>query len=599
MRINIRTALLALSLFAASCSDVADGGGQPAKRTISVSVGSGPEIDIETQSRTALDPDGVSVKWVPGDKIALWAIDGSNNATLAAHPFTLWHYNEQYNAAKFTADIPVMAEGEYTYCAVSPTPAAIDGTRASYDIPAVQEGLFNGACDVMVATPIRGEALREGDNSGIINFEFSHKVHVLKIRIPENKMEMPVSKLEMVFPVPVTGRLTVDATNPDAAPALTEGSNTLTLNFAQPIDVGATVFAVIAPLELTSADEITIKAYSGKKESYPTTMRGKNFEQAHTTPIALTIPEQHRVTHIVFSLNGDGTQTLGEKVNSFTLTSPAGVDLGNGTNTRAFAVNEQNQYTISYEGVFNDNLSNQQLTVAYDSDNAVVSNKLTMPQIIADELNDQIPAFEIPYLFAEDFSNVTNQDWSSGWSGTDPSSSTNATQLDASQLTGWTGARVGVQGGNSGALRISCNFLTALWSNMVRPGRIDTRPLQGVKNPVKVKVSYTYCGDYFIGVGSGGNIRVSAGYTTQSGAINSTEGISNIIIPETSINKDFNDGNAHYDMAGKHASPNFVIPSCTASTRLSWRVTTDRKGAMGGNGCYWIYIDNIKVSIAQ
>jgi hypothetical protein len=51
-------------------------------------------------------------------------------------------------------------------------------------------------------------------------------------------------------------------------------------------------------------------------------------------------------------------------------------------------------------------------------------------------------------------------------------------------------------------------------------------------------------------------------------------------------------------MAGLHAN-DFRIAGCTSDVRLSWRVTTDRKGGIGGNGCYWLYIDNIKVQIVQ
>ena len=49
-------------------------------------------------------------------------------------------------------------------------------------------------------------------------------------------------------------------------------------------------------------------------------------------------------------------------------------------------------------------------------------------------------------------------------------------------------------------------------------------------------------------------------------------------------------------MAGLHAN-DFRIAGCTSDVRLSWRVTTDRGGT--GNGCYWLYIDNIKVQIVQ
>lgn len=50
-------------------SDSSDADTRPATETISVSVGSGPKIDIESEdrSRTQLGEDGVSVKWASDD----------------------------------------------------------------------------------------------------------------------------------------------------------------------------------------------------------------------------------------------------------------------------------------------------------------------------------------------------------------------------------------------------------------------------------------------------------------------------------------------------------------------------------------------------
>lgn len=56
MRINFRIIWLALPLVFGACSDSSDADTRPAAETISVSVGSGPKIDIESEdkSRTQL-----------------------------------------------------------------------------------------------------------------------------------------------------------------------------------------------------------------------------------------------------------------------------------------------------------------------------------------------------------------------------------------------------------------------------------------------------------------------------------------------------------------------------------------------------------------
>lgn len=238
MRINFRIILLALPLVFGACSDSSDADTRPATETISVSVGSGPKIDIESEdkSRTQLGEDGVSVKWASDDQIALWAVNSRSETVFSKQAFKLYHYNTDYNTAKFRGDIPQMPADTYTYYAVSPVPSESDGTQATYLIPDVQDGGFNGDWDVMVADPVKAPALEKNDTGETVQFQFRHKVHVLKIRIPKNDLGEKVSEITLAFPQPVTGRMTVDAADPDAAPTLTDGNNTLTLRFDTPKD---------------------------------------------------------------------------------------------------------------------------------------------------------------------------------------------------------------------------------------------------------------------------------------------------------------------------------------------------------------------------
>lgn len=101
MRINFRIILLALPLVFGACSDSSDADTRPATETISVSVGSGPKIDIEAEdrSRTQLGEDGVSVKWASDDQIALWAVNSRSETAFSKQVFKLYHYNAEYNTA--------------------------------------------------------------------------------------------------------------------------------------------------------------------------------------------------------------------------------------------------------------------------------------------------------------------------------------------------------------------------------------------------------------------------------------------------------------------------------------------------------------------
>ena len=381
---RIWTTLLALPLVFASCSETPAADTKPAAGTIEVSIGSGPKIGIRTgaQTRTELDEDGKSVRWADNDRIVLWAVNSQAQTTIDRQVFKLWHYNAEYNTAKFTATVPEMPEDTYVYYAVSPEPVSAEGLKASYRIPAEQDGTFSGDCDIMVAAPVEGTALQQGDNSEMVNLEFDHKVHVLMIRIPSNDLGEEISKITLTFPEPVAGTLTVDAADPAAAPQLTDGSNILTLSFDTPKKPDDTVYAVIAPVELTSEQEVTITATGTTRESRPKTFPGKHFAEGHTTPISYSIPPVGPTTLRV-SLPDTGKSTLGENITSFTLTAAEGIDLnGGGSNVLTFPVETAGNFDFVFDE-FPEALAGQSVAVSYESENALLSGYIPVVSTVA------------------------------------------------------------------------------------------------------------------------------------------------------------------------------------------------------------------------
>lgn len=332
--------LAALTLLAAACSQ--EEGAKPGNGKIRVCVGApdGPS------PQTAIGDDGITARWEPGDRIGLWAAT-DEGFVLAAEPFTLWHYGTEYPTAVFTAEIDPMAAGSYTYYALHPAPATWQGTAAEYEIPAMQDGTFDGTLDLMVAEPVRGGELT-ADSGDRIDLHFRHLTHVLRITIPEDKnlAGQPLTGLEIAFPAPVVGRVRVDAADPTPEIAFVSGGGSvLRLEFAEPVDAGATVWAVIAPCDLTGG-ELVFKGLVGKRESETVSTPGRLLAAGHTTPIALTIPKLYHNTRLNFSL---GENHLGEAVREFTLTAPEGCDLGGGSNVRTFTVNSDNHYEINFE----------------------------------------------------------------------------------------------------------------------------------------------------------------------------------------------------------------------------------------------------------
>ena len=136
MRNKYRILLLAASILTIGCTQTPYNEGTPESRPINVEITARAGIGIE--SRTALGDDGISVRWSPGDRITLWALDAGGAASFEAQPFELRHYDATYDEARFTGTVPAMAQGSYTYCAVSPQPATYDGTRVTY--PEVEKG---------------------------------------------------------------------------------------------------------------------------------------------------------------------------------------------------------------------------------------------------------------------------------------------------------------------------------------------------------------------------------------------------------------------------------------------------------------------------
>ncbi len=580
MRIKFWKSLFALPLLAASCGEQPVTEPTPV-RTISVSVGSEPKVSIGVEStgpksRTELGDDGKSVKWSTNDQIAIWAINSGGTAQLDAQPFRLWHYNTSYGDAKFTADIAPMPEDTYTYCAVYPLPESRSGTQASYTIPATQNGAYNSKYNVMTATTRQGAALQSGDNSEVINFAFSHKVHILKITVPTNKLGAKVSTIELTFPSAVTGTLTVDASNPNAAPQLAGGSNVLTLNLAQPVDAGATVYAFIAPVEFTSAQSIKLMAYTATRESYETYMAGKKFEAGHTTPIKYNVPLPEFIYTILdINMLNTGETTLGEKVNTLTFSAPAGVVLDNGSNVRAFSLGQSGIYRMKINN-FNNNLSNQTVTLTYDSNNALITRTIQMPQIYTDAVNT-IATLSVPYLFEEDFSGAG--DFSGG---EEANSTSTGKEMTSANLAGWYAySRAQITAGTSATLRSYSNLFGPFHSGM------RSCLLTNIKSGKTVTVKVAFNGNWVQNVSS--SMGLIVGRTTGN-KLNSA------IDASTTLALESNAGASSTDIPTL-CSVN--VSGFTSAQAIAWKTSGKNGSVLQYFNYDNIYIDNIKVSIAQ
>ena len=537
-------------------------------KTINVSLG----LPLAVESRTEVADDG-SVIWVKGDKIALWAKSTDNTYALSGNTLSMLHYSSTKNLAYFSANMPAMNEGEYTYYASSPVPTAINGTKAYYSIPTVQNG-SNNMADILIAAPTTAPQLVDGENN--IDLKFSHILHAVKITIPEdgNLLGKPITKFKMTFPAAVAGDVTLDVSRPRISPTLTNGSNTITFEFPEPKQAGDSFWAVVYPSFLYG--NITYVAYSDGYESRPKSFSiNKQLLAGHITPMSLTIPQLNLNTTIRFTL---GDNFLGEDVIAFKVKDSKGNVLFNYTEN-----NSNNIYDTTFEGEWGvPAYSGQTLIAEFESNNAIVSNSFKMPTLTP-YITNVVPALTVPYLFYEDFSGITE---SKGFSETNRSVNPGGSMLDSYGLPGWSIARGSISKGQ--CVRVNCSFETAIGTSAQYKGQIDTPALSAIKSGKTVKVKVVFNADT-----SENSAACYVGNITKTGAISGGTAISNgttitMIATPVSYSNYFTERTVN-------------VPNTTRSSRIAFESISQRSADLFLLEYYdhYIYIDNVRISISN
>ena len=577
----------------AACSKSPGSESAPVAERISVSIGVSSGIGIDVESRTQIDGQGVNVQWADGDRIALWAEAADGTFAFEGSAFALSRFGASKQEALFRGEIdPMEGSQKYSYYAVYPVPASVMSAsrEVSYEIPSVQDGAYHGEWDVMVSEAVENApGLVAGDNSDAVTLHFHHQVHLLRIRIPENLLGEAITKLTLTFPTQVTGTLTVDIADPQAQPQIS-GSQSVTLEFAEPKNAGDVVFATIAPVTLTEDDQIGIVATGSIYESQTRTFPGKDFRPGHTTPIAYTVPEAEKIlgTMLRFSLHDTGEATLGETVQRVWLEAD-GVAFDEGSAAKPFTVNAEGQYEIllpngsEIPGQLN---AAGALTVCYDSEHATVTKRLALPTINTQAVNE-IALPDVPYLFEEDFSGASAQDYTSS---TD--------ELSGIGLPGWGASRYEIQPGRA-AFFMYVGTNTSSIDN--RRGRMDT-PFLPIKEgaSVDIKVSYNIGAPIVSGtLSSKWNITCQFGVQTDSdGAISGDDAMSQVL--ETYIPAEGGD----FTGTLPQSVTDYPITGATGKTRLTWRASEYQK--ISGSSwsvltakSFYVYLDDIRVSIVS
>jgi len=582
-------------------------------------------------TRTSFGSNGLSASWEAGDKVSLWAKNSSGTYTLDNQVFTL--YADDQSLAFFTSVLnSPMAEGEYAYYATYPSPVSVSGTKATFVLPAQQNGLADGGLDVMVAAPATYgplAAIADPEDHSRMSLSMNHMLHFFRLFTPEDNDALSneeIQKVVVTFERSVAGSFTVDFTDPSAPAAFAGTSNTVTMDLESPIapstaDAFEYAYLPLAPFAADEDESFTMKVYTETKvgTTDPVVLGGRTFLAGHSTAVKILPTSVSNRCKLYFKI---ADNFLGEPVKKFIFTGPTGCRFGDGgTNTYTYesetGMKAGDSFFIDYE-VEADyrTMSQADIAIVFESDHARVNGSVTVPSL-ATGYNATVN-MTVPYLYFEDFSSTTvSSDYnSSNGVGATASGSNTAVDLSKSSYgwpSGWTGARCGIKAGTD--IRLCCRSQKAAYIPGNYNSRVDSpafdNMLSGVGGvPVKVEFDYSFGWH-----GSKSNTiqqYMTVGTHQTSGLIDASSGVGSPIVggalAGTTIDSEYIIAKDVNQPAIETDNDTWIAPSyhfsevssqlCTNANRLVFEVYMNTDSGDGYYN-YWVYIDNIKVSIAS
>lgn len=597
-------ALFAMGLLLGGCSQSGDNSEAVEVAKSQLSIG----LPIE-MSRTTVDAEG-RASWIEGDTFALWAENKEGVRKMDGAKFSMMYFWHSFQSAVFTAETELMEEGDYTYYAVAPQPKSYADNKATYTIPATQQGdLFNGAYDIMVAIPVEGKELLS-DEINKLELDFQHKMHILKVNIAKNDLGVDVGKLVFTFPGNVTGDVSVNITNAASAATLANGSKELVINCANGAGVGEDVWGVIFPQMVIGSVKVVAYGVDGRESVEKRISFMKTFAAGHITPLSFSVPKVRPTLR--FSI---GTNNLGESIEKITITANDGKKF-------EFTANEQNQYDyIASNAAELEAYNGKTFTAKFESKSAIVSSTFTMPSNLGDDVN-VVPALTVPYLFEEDFSciHTAGESYGDNDVASDERNQPGVSLDGYMSHKGWNAARFLLGVGTCPRINVRYQVVKIyMVFGSYHHGRLDTPTLSNLKSgaSVKLRVQFDAGGVEYKGDFSGQEI-MSIGLASHTNTGNPINGIptgteSFSLSPmgpvefSTTLN-DFGTTYAVFNMESKYTTSSFGDKFPTYSAEMYemtngsricfYPFTSMAYDGINNNECA-IYIDNIKVSIAK
>ena len=576
-------------------------GSGPVKVGLSLS---GDNSGAAILTRTAAGEDGLTTRWEAGDRIAVWARSRSGAQVLSGTPFTAYAISEEKTF--FTATLSeAMPDGQYTYYAAYPLPEQISGTTATFSIPATQDGRSGRGEDIMVSSSATAGPLQPMDWMNYGHDELllgmNHLLHRLRFYVEDLPIlgGEAVQRIVADFPRDVTGKIQVDITAPSAREIASDGASRLVIQPEEPVALSETgaqrnyLTASILPSTFAAEENLSVTLYTETKIArMAVPLQGRTFAAGHSTPVKLVPQQVGTLCRVYVRLDENH---LGEDIQSLTLTAPAGCKWGDSlsnefTYTPGGEFGAGTAFVLEFEDeqAFR-SLSGKHITATYESAHVIISEELDIESL--DGKYATTLRLQVPYLFEEDFSSVGTFSYDDQYTGGFNTGSKSAHSF----MNGWTGARIGAEAGK--CIRIACRRETSANYS----ARVDAAPLRGtLKSPANLHVEFDYGADnQFGGIAIITDPDVGqtcfVGYVTSSGGYKSGD-----------TTGTFEDGNSFYvkEYTGSYTStPNtaeYTIHNAPQGNAFRLTIRTEIESRAGTtNTTAWLYIDNIKISIAK
>ena len=575
----------------------------------------GVELRLGIPATRATLDDDLNLRWQRGDRIYFMAYTGSTQLCNKEASFwanlmddSSYGHPQAYFKAKFdaTAEATVLESlksiTDGKCYAVSPVKGVtINGTTATMTIPSVQTGEYSSACDFMTARSgaVEGLKLSTGNNDDYVNdvdLIFEHHTHAFRVIIPGNNLGKEIAKAYIKFPFAVVGDVTVDFTT--GAVSATNTKDLVTVEFVEPKSAGDEFWVFINGVEDKGAVDLRFQATDGTfTERRLAKFTQQNWSAGKISKISMSVPQA--VTYTTIRSTVPDYSRLGEEVTNLHLSLAAGYFTDYATTQNAPKdANGIFQYML-FSDIVDDSFRSANHTLTFESTHAIVP--LKDPVVFGTSLTPgAVNSYELtaPYVFEEDFSTIQSysRDDRTGAQGT----AVTAYDLTAYGLTsGWSGARTGGEVGQS--IRVGSR-VDRVWGYTHTYGRLDSPSIANLKQDVSANVVVTFNYSGGIDGDSGYSPRAVCGYTTTAGLINGKSGsfssdaddweniLGTQLVPSISTDGSY---------TSVPQSTSYIISGCQRTYRLSWMIRGAGEGGFISNGNQWMFIDNVRVSIAQ